>query len=91
MISIGVVGDFNPSFDTHVSTNEALRHAAPAVGHTVDVSWIPTEELEGAQAERLLERFHGIWAAAGSPYKSMAGALNAIRFARERKWPFFGT
>ncbi len=91
MISIGVVGDFNPSFDTHVSMNEALHHAEPALGHTVEVSWIPTEELEGPEAEPLLGRFHGIWASAGSPYKSMAGALNAIRLARERKWPFFGT
>ncbi len=91
MISIGIVGDFNPSFDTHVSTNEALRHAELAVAQSVDVTWIPTKELEGARAERRLERFHGIWAAAGSPYRSMAGALNAIRLARERKWPFFGT
>ena len=39
----------------------------------------------------LLRGFHGIWCVPGSPYASMDGALNAIRFARENKVPFLGT
>lgn len=53
--------------------------------------WIPTEDLEGPAAERGLDEADGIWASPGSPYKSMNGALNGIRFARERGRPFVGT
>ncbi len=90
-VSVGVVGDFSPSSESHRATNEALKHAADALGATVNVQWIPTPELDGAPAETVLGRFHGLWCASGSPYQSMSGALEGIRFARERGWPFFGT
>ena len=90
-VRVGVIGDFNPSSDTHRATNDALRHAAAALGVTVNVQWLPTLQLEGVPGETALRRFHGLWCAPGSPYESMIGALEGIRFARERFWPFFGT
>jgi CTP synthase (UTP-ammonia lyase) len=88
---VAVVGDFNRSSPSHVATNDALTHAAAALGRAVEVSWVATEDLEGPAAERWLEEARGIWAAPGSPYRSMDGALNGIRFAREKNRPFFGT
>jgi CTP synthase (UTP-ammonia lyase) len=38
-----------------------------------------------------LTEFSGFWIAAGSPYKSMVGALSAIRMAREQRIPLLGT
>jgi CTP synthase (UTP-ammonia lyase) len=38
-----------------------------------------------------LAAFDGLWAAPGSPYRSLEGALAGVRFARERGVPFFGT
>jgi len=32
-----------------------------------------------------------VWIAPGSPYRSLDGALRAIRFARERDWPLVAT
>lgn len=90
-VTIGVIGDFDPFSGTHRATNDALEHAAGALGTTVDVEWVPTLTLEGASAEATLRRFHGLWCAPGSPYQSMLGALSAIRFAREHGRPFFGT
>jgi CTP synthase (UTP-ammonia lyase) len=90
-VRIAIIGDFNPASPTHVPTNDALSHAAAALDHTVDIAWIPTEDLEGPAAERRLDDADGIWASPGSPYKSMNGALNGIRFARERGRPFVGT
>ena len=34
---------------------------------------------------------HALWCVPGSPYRSMQGALTAIRYARENKLPFLGT
>jgi CTP synthase (UTP-ammonia lyase) len=57
----------------------------------LNIRWLPTEALAGADGESVLARCDGLWAAPGSPYRSMEGALRAIRFARERRWPFLGT
>ena len=90
-IKVGVIGDFNPSSETHRATNDALKHAADVLSAPVNVEWIATPELERTPAETTLRRFDGLWCAPESPYKSMLGALNGIRFCREFGWPFFGT
>ena len=90
-IAVGVIGDFNPSSETHRATNAALQHAADFLGVTVNVAWIATPELERTPADTALRGFHALWCAPASPYRSMSGALAGIRFARESGWPFFGT
>ena len=90
-ITVGVIGDFNPSSETHLATNAALKHAAEFLSIGVKVEWIETPEIEGAPVDTSLRRFHALWCAPGSPYKSMIGALEGIRFARESDTPFFGT
>ena len=81
---IAVVGDFDATNDTHAFTNAALSH----VGLGFD--WVPTDSV-GADAERRLAGFHGLWIAPASPYRSMEGALAAIRYGRERGVPLVGT
>ena len=77
-ITVGVIGDFNPSSETHLATNEALKHAANFLSISVRVEWIATPEIEGAQVDTALRRFDALWCAPGSPYKSMIGALEGI-------------
>jgi CTP synthase (UTP-ammonia lyase) len=62
--------------------------AAEAVGVAVDYEWVPTEEI--VEIGRI-SQFNGIWCVPNSPYKSMEGALTAIRHARENGIPFLGT
>ena len=90
-IKVGVIGDFNPSNDSHRATNDALTHAANSLSTTARVTWIPTEELERTPADTALRGFDALWCAPASPYKSMTGALAGIRFARESRRPFVGT
>jgi len=90
-INIAVIGDFNPERLSHKATDEALRHAADALSITLTTDWLPTSLMENEIDTAKLEKYHGIFCAPGGPYKSMSGALDAIRFARERGWPFIGT
>ena len=90
-VRVGVIGDFIPSSETHRATNDALEHAANFLSTPITVDWIATSELEHTPADAVLRRFHALWCAPGSPYTSMTGALEGIRFARESGWPFFGT
>jgi len=82
--AVGIVGDFDPGNVTHRFTNEALDHIGLAY------EWIPTEEV-GDPVERRLGDHAGLWIAPASPYRSMDGALAAIRYARERGVPLVGT
>jgi CTP synthase (UTP-ammonia lyase) len=90
-IKIGIIGDFDLSRPFHKATNESLSHAARTLAVTVDYTWLPTESLEVEAIERILQPYDALWCSPGSPYKSMNGALKAIRFAREMGWPFIGT
>jgi CTP synthase (UTP-ammonia lyase) len=103
-VRIAIVGDYNQDSSHHVATNEALTHTAEFLSipleytHTaeflsipLEYTWLPTQTLSVEGAEITLRKFHGLWAAPGSPYSSTEGALNGIRFAREQGRPFIGT
>ena len=88
---IGVIGDYTPAYPSHPATNDALAAAARDLGATVDVTWVPTADVASPEAARTLDRFDGLWASSGSPYKSLEGALEGIRFARESGKPLVAT
>ncbi|HJZ46095.1 MAG TPA: hypothetical protein VKE41_02975 [Roseiflexaceae bacterium] len=89
-LSIGLIGDYNPSVPAHVAIPRALDLAGGALGCVVRPEWLPTEQLEGDLSARLAA-FDGLWCVPASPYVSMEGALRGIQFAREQGRPFLGT
>ena len=90
-LRIGVIGDFDPSSLSHNATNNALAHAQDALGLNASVYWVPTPTLAQKPARKILSSFDGLWCSPGGPYKSIGGAMEGIRFAREKAWPFFAT
>lgn len=82
---VAIVGDFDPRNPTHRATNEGLAHAGLAF------EWVPTPEVHPARPGGRLADRPGIFIAPASPYRSMDGALAAVRFARERGVPLVGT
>ena len=90
-IRIGIIGDFDPNLRTHKATNGAFWHVGQKLSIPLEVRWLATPSLlEPSAGERLAE-CSGLFAAAGTPYRSMPGALNAIEFARAWNCPFLGT
>jgi CTP synthase (UTP-ammonia lyase) len=89
-VRIGVIGDFEPAFHSHFATNAALYDAATALKVPIEIRWIPTTALEHS-AEEILDRWDGLIASPGSPYKSFDGMVRGIEFARTRDWPLVGT
>ncbi len=90
-VLIAIVGDFNAANQSHVATNDAIGHSSAALGLTVEPRWIATEDLAHPDGSKKLLVFGGLWIAPASPYKSMIGALSAIRLAREQGIPLLGT
>jgi CTP synthase (UTP-ammonia lyase) len=87
-ISIGLIGDYNAALLAHQAIPRALALAGDAVATPVHYEWVPTQEVGD---ESRLRGFDGLWSVPASPYRSMEGALRAIRFAREQGRPFLGT
>ncbi len=90
-LRIGIIGDYNPAYPSQRATDLALRHAAAALSVALESAWLATEQLADAAGVSALAQVDALWCAPGSPYRSMEGALTAIRFAREHKRPFIGT
>jgi CTP synthase (UTP-ammonia lyase) len=90
-LRIGIVADYDPKNKYHVATEESVAHAAARLQIDADSVWLDTDTLDSSAAEARLAEFDGIWCGTSSPYRSMDGALRAIRFAREKGTPFVGT
>jgi len=87
-IRIALIGDYDPSVTAHQAIPIALALASETLGHPVRPRWVPTEQVCRSQA---LADFDAVWCVPASPYRSIVGALTAIRFAREAPRPFLGT
>lgn len=83
------MGDYDASVPAHQAIPVALRMAGEHHQASVEGIWVPTGQIE--IVEVALAGFDGVWCVPASPYKSMRGALEAIRLARERSTPFLGT
>jgi CTP synthase (UTP-ammonia lyase) len=77
LVRIGIIGDFNSKYQTHVAINAAIEHTAAAIGEVLRAEWLPTPDLAGRGEETLLSEYHALWAAPVSPYKSAEGMLRA--------------
>ncbi|HET9986111.1 MAG TPA: hypothetical protein VFQ38_21095 [Longimicrobiales bacterium] len=87
---IGLIGDFDPTVTAHHAIGVALEQASARLDRRIEGVWPGTEAVERDGAA-LLAGFDGLWCVPASPYRSVEGALAAIRFARESPRPFLGT
>jgi CTP synthase (UTP-ammonia lyase) len=87
-LRIGLIGDYNATVIAHQAIPRALDLAGEVAAATIRHEWIPTQEIDD---ESRVREFDGLWCVPATPYRSMEGALRAIRFAREHGRPFLGT
>jgi CTP synthase len=93
-VHIGIVGKYVEYEDSYKSLKEALVHGAVAHNLKLNLTWVEAEGLEGRDGERdyemQLEGFDGILVPGGFGKRGIEGMLNGIRYAREKKVPYFG-
>ncbi|MBK8374342.1 CTP synthase [Sphingorhabdus sp.] len=91
-VTIGVVGKYVGLADAYKSLNEALAHGGFANRVKVNVKWIDAELFEQGDSDitAALEPMHAILVPGGFGERGSEGKIAAVRFARERKVPFFG-
>ncbi|HEU5334693.1 MAG TPA: CTP synthase [Terriglobales bacterium] len=94
-VTIGIVGKYVEYEDSYKSLKEALVHGALAHNLKLNVNWVEAEGLETKDKEdrsyeAQLEDYDGILVPGGFGKRGIAGMLNGIRYAREKKVPYFG-
>ncbi len=92
-VTIAVVGKYVGLPDAYKSLNEALVHGGLANRVKVNIRWIDAEIFEGDDDSQIiaqLEPMHGILVPGGFGERGSEGKIASVRFARERKVPFFG-
>jgi len=94
-VHIGIVGKYVEYEDSYKSLKEALVHGAVAHNLKLNLTWVDAEGLESKDRdsrdyEIQLEGFDGILVPGGFGRRGIAGMFNAIRYAREKKIPYFG-
>jgi len=89
-VSIALIGKYVELKDAYKSIAEAFIHAGAANEVAVDVHWIHSEDLTPKNAIEKLIGVDGVLVAPGFGSRGMDGKLEAIKYARENKIPFFG-
>ncbi len=89
-IHIGVIGKYVDYPDSYKSLDEALTHAGFHHRAKVQLHWVESSQFEGGKNLESLARFDGILVPGGFGPRGVNGMIEAIRYARVNKVPFFG-
>jgi CTP synthase len=89
-VNIAVVGKYTHLLDSYKSLAEALAHGGIANQVKVKLDWLDSEIFEQDGAVQRLESVHGILVPGGFGERGAEGKIEAARFARERRVPYFG-
>ena len=86
---LALVGDYSAEVVAHRAIPPALELACGETKCDLAWQWVATRDVRDAPQD--LAGFSAVWVVPASPYENMAGALAAIRWARETSRPLLGT
>ena len=101
-VNIAVCGKYTSLRDSYLSVIKALHDAATFIGHSLNIVWIETTDLEfdsdstEENKERLnlawnqLKSCDGILIPGGFGKRGIEGKIKICKYARENKIPFLG-
>ena len=89
-VNIGVVGKYVELQDAYKSIAESFIHAGTANKCKVKVSWIQSEKIVASNSIEILDKYDGILVAPGFGNRGIEGKIEAVKYARTNKVPFFG-
>ncbi len=89
-VTIAVVGKYVTLTDAYKSLIESLDHAGIANRVKVNIKWVNSRHLDREKAEEELGDVAGILVPGGFGSGGAEGKIEAIRYARENRVPYFG-
>lgn len=89
-VTIAVVGKYIEHRDAYKSIYESLSHAGFHHSTRVLIKRIEAEDCDNQDLDQLFGQVNGILVPGGFGYRGIEGKIKTIRYAREKKIPFFG-
>ncbi len=94
-VKIAVVGKYFSSgdfilSDVYISVLEAIKYSAYALSLKPEIHYLSATKFEDKKKLRELDRYDGILIPGGFGATGIPGKLEVIRYAREKKIPYFG-
>ena len=89
-IRIGLVGKYVELPDAYKSIREALSIAAASYNRRLELTYLQSDKIDETNVMRKLEGLDGILVAPGFGQRGVTGKMQAVKFARLHKVPFFG-
>jgi len=89
-VTIGIIGKYTQLHDAYKSIDKALIAGGLPHESRVHILRIESSTLEHGDVERHLEPCDGILIPGGFGARGLEGKIQAARYARENKVPFFG-
>ncbi|OJT17869.1 CTP synthase [Archangium sp. Cb G35] len=89
-VKVGIVGKYVDLKESYKSLNEALLHGGIANDVKVDLQFVDSQDVEEKGAEALLSGVDAILVPGGFGVRGTEGKIAAVRYAREKRVPFFG-
>lgn len=88
--TIAIVGKYVELKEAYKSLHEALIHGGVANGARVNLRYVNSETVTRENAPEIFKGCDGILVPGGFGYRGVEGKIEAIRYARENRVPFFG-
>jgi len=89
-VKIAFVGKYLDLKEAYKSLTESFIHAGANLNTRVTLKWVDSEKIEEKGNQELLSDVDGILVAGGFGERGVAGKMEAIKYAREKKIPFLG-
>ena len=89
-VRIAIVGKYVDLRESYKSLNEALLHGGIANDCRVTLKFVDSQEVEEKGAAALLADCHAVLVPGGFGVRGTEGKILAVKYAREKKVPFFG-
>ncbi|XXF79170.1 CTP synthase [Myxococcaceae bacterium GXIMD 01537] len=89
-VQVAIVGKYVNLKESYKSLNEALLHGGIANNVRVNLHFVDSQDVEAQGPEKLLAGVDAVLVPGGFGVRGTEGKIAAVRYAREKKLPFFG-
>jgi CTP synthase len=89
-VKIGICGKYTELLDAYKSIREAFIHAGAENDAKVELKWIAAEDIEKDGTDSYLSDIDGLLVPGGFGERGIEGMILAIKYAREKRLPYFG-
>ena len=89
-VRIGIIGKYVDLTEAYKSLHEALVHGGVANEVKVELVYLNSEKLTAKNIAKKMAGLDGILVPGGFGSRGVEGKIQAIKYARENKVPFFG-